>query len=74
MSDYKIIDGMRMYSPDKKSCIPVVNFTVEETWTAECPNCPNEQDAPFNEKNPMQPMEQECNACGTKFLLTYERD
>lgn len=54
--------------------LPEINFTVMETWTVECTECPNEQDAPFNEANPMQPLEQVCNSCGHKFMLTYERD
>jgi hypothetical protein len=52
------------------------NFDVTEIWTVECPHdeCYHEQDAPFNESNPMEPMEVECEKCGEKFILTYERD
>ena len=54
--------------------LPKANFTVTETWAVECPICVYEQEAPFNEGNPMQPMKIECIACGKPFILTYERD
>lgn len=50
------------------------NFDVFEIWTVDCPECFTEQVAPFNEQNPMQPMEITCEHCGEKFILTYERD
>lgn len=50
------------------------NFDVAEIWTVECPECSMIQDAPFNEDNPMEPMEIECEECGEKFVLTYKRN
>lgn len=50
------------------------NFEVTETWTVICPECNHEQEAPFNEDNPMQPMEINCDECADRFILTYERD
>lgn len=54
--------------------LKTVNFEVSEYWTMECPECFHEQDAPMNHDNPMQPMVVECESCGEKFRLTYERD
>jgi DNA-directed RNA polymerase subunit RPC12/RpoP len=54
--------------------ILVSNFIVTEKWDVQCPYCLHEQDAPFNETNPMEPMELYCESCGLKFILTYERD
>ena len=54
--------------------LPEVNFEVTETWTMTCPYCDHEGEAPFNERNPMSPMEVECMGCGGRFILTYDRD
>lgn len=53
---------------------PEVNFEVTEIWHMTCPFCDEEQDAPFNERSPMQPMDVVCIACDKEFILTYERD
>ena len=58
----------------KNKQLPIVNFDVIETWTMTCPVCDEEQDAPFNKQNPMQPMEVSCIGCDKEFILTYERD
>lgn len=52
----------------------VVNYDVTETWTMDCPNCEETQEAPFNSDAPMQPLEVMCANCHTRFLLTYERE
>jgi hypothetical protein len=57
-----------------KDTLLTANFEVMEIWTVECPHCGYEQDAPFNDKNPMQPMQIGCEICFHSFLLTYERD
>jgi len=51
-----------------------VNFEVLEYWQMECPHCYHEQNAPFNEDNPMQPMKVECKKCHKYFILTYDRE
>ena len=56
--------------PDKEK--PTVNFKVTEIWNMECPFCEFVQDAPFNHKNPMEPMDVNCCDCDELFTLTYE--
>ncbi len=54
--------------------LPRVNFRIIEEWAMECPECYFDQEAPFNKANPMEPMKVECDECGAKFILTYERE
>jgi hypothetical protein len=54
--------------------VKTANFEVTEVWTVECPECGREMNAPFNEQNPMRPMQVTCANCLEPFLLTYERD
>jgi ribosomal protein S27E len=54
--------------------LKTANFEVTEFWSVTCPECDEEQEAPFNEANPRQPMAIECEHCWTKFILTYKRD
>ena len=51
------------------------NIEVEEIWTVICPYCEvNQQEAPFNHDQPMQPMVVKCTNCAHDFVITYERD
>jgi len=54
--------------------LKTANFEVTEIWNVTCPECNYEQKAPFNEANPMRPMQVDCKWCGKDFILTYERD
>lgn len=58
----------------KSEELKIINFDVTEIWTMVCPHCEEEDTAPFNDKNPMQPMKINCNYCNEEFILTYDRD
>lgn len=49
------------------------NIEIIEQWLMTCPHCGYQEDALFNDANPMQPMVVKCVACGEEYFLTYER-
>lgn len=68
----KITEKQAMAFVDEE--LETANFEVTETWTVSCPHCYQDQMAPFNAANPMQPMKINCEGCDKRFILTYERD